>query len=66
MRLSILKGYLDEDCLLGLRSLMESLGMPVKVEEILKENVVEDTKSDKIRYAGNAPVGKRRIYSMMR
>ena len=47
VRLSILKGYLDEDCLLGLRSLMESLGMPVKVEEILKENVVEDTKSDK-------------------
>ena len=35
VRLSILKGYLDEDCLLGLRSLMESLGMPVKVEEIL-------------------------------
>lgn len=47
VRLCILKGYLDEDCLLGLRSLMESLGMPVKVEEILKENVVEDTKSDK-------------------
>ena len=47
VRLSILKGYLDEDCPLGLRSLMESLGMPVKVEEILKENVVEDTKSDK-------------------
>ena len=47
VRLSILKGYLDEDCLLGLRSLMESLGMPVKVEENLKENVVEDTKSDK-------------------
>ena len=47
VRLSILKGYLDEDCLLGLRSLMESLGMPVKVEEILTENVVEDTKSDK-------------------
>ena len=47
VRLSILKGYLDEDCLLGLRSLMESLGMPVKVEEILKENVGEDTKSDK-------------------
>ncbi len=47
VRLSILKGYLGEDCLLGLRSLMESLGMPVRVEGVLREKIVEDTKSDK-------------------
>ncbi len=53
VKISILRGYLGQDCLNSLENLMESFHMPVSVTGISADKVVEDTKSDK-KMDGNA------------
>ena len=45
--MSILRGNLPEESLVSLRKLMERLHMPISVEGIDLEKVIEDTKNDK-------------------
>jgi len=53
VKISVLRGYVGEDCLDSLKSLMESLHMPTKIQGVSAEKVLEDTKSDK-KMDGNA------------
>jgi 3-dehydroquinate synthase len=47
MRICVMRGYVEEECLLGLRRLMESLHMPTKAGRVQPDRVLADTKSDK-------------------
>ena len=47
MRICVMRGYVEEECLLGLRRLMESLHMPTKAGRVQADRVLADTKSDK-------------------